>query len=219
MLQQTYAAALWYLSNIMAIGHKVNSSSETVSGNEISAMTASFGNDSKHASSLETAKDCSTTVSGKNHTSSFITANKISLETVSGNESSATTASFGNDSKHASSLEIAKDWPTTVSGPGGKNHASSATKISAHSVNKAIKARQANASWKTTVYFEMVKTLLTSFAIEVQRDLLSITNEDCTDTGANTEQWGDFRTGTVEKCTDFQVQLDKTQHQRSVQLH
>jgi len=42
---------------------------------------------------------------------------------------------------------------------------------------------------------------------------------DYTDTGANTDQWGDFRTGTAEKYTAFQVQLDKTQHQRSVQLH
>ena len=32
----------------------------------------------------------------------------------------------------------------------------------------------------------------------------------------NTEQWGDFRTN---KCTGFPVQLDKTQHQDSVQLH
>jgi len=119
------------------------------------------------------------------------------------------TASFGNYSKHASSSETAKDCSTTVS---GKNHASSTTKISAHSVNKAIKARQATASWKTTVYFVMVTTLLTSLAIEVQGDLLSITNKDCTDTGRDTEQWGDFRTGTAEKCTAFAVQFDKTQH-------
>ena len=65
----------------------------------------------------------------------------------------------------------------------------------------------------------MVTTLLTWFALEVQGDLFSITKEDCTHTGANTEQWGDFRTGTAEKCTAFTVQLDKTQHQRSVQLH
>ena len=65
----------------------------------------------------------------------------------------------------------------------------------------------------------MVMTLLTSFALEVQGDFLSITNEDCTDNGANQEQWGDFSTGMAEKCTAFQVQLDKTQHQRSVKLH
>jgi len=182
----------------------------------VSANTESVRNKSKHARSSETAKDCSTTVSGKNHASSSITANKISSETVSGNESSGTTASFGNDSKHASSSETAKDCSTTVP---GKNHASSATKINAHSINKAIKARQANATWKTTVYFVMVTTLLTLFALEVQGDLLSITNEDCTHTGANTEQWGDFRTGTAEKCTAFLVQLDRTQHQRSVQMH
>jgi len=135
MLQQTYAAALWYLFNIMAIGHTDNSSSETVSGNESSVTTASFGNHSKHASSSETAKDCSTKVSGKNHASCSITANKISSETVSGNESSATTASFGNHSKHASSSETAKDYSTTVS---GKNHAScsnTASKISSETVS------------------------------------------------------------------------------------
>jgi len=108
-----------------------------------SANIEPFGNKSKHARSSETAKDCSTTVSGKNHASSPITAKQISLETVSGNESSGTTASFGNDSKHASSSETATDCSTTDP---GKNHASSATKISAHSVNKAIKARQANAT-------------------------------------------------------------------------
>jgi len=113
-------------------------------------------------------------------------------------------------------LETAKDCSTTVS---GKNHASSATKICARSVNKAIKVRQANASWKTTMIFVLVTTLLTWFALEVQGRLPGITNEDYTDTGANTDQWGDFRTGTAEKYTAFQVQLDKTQHQRSVQLH
>jgi len=97
MLQQTYAAALWYLSNIMVIGLTDNSSPETVSGNENSVTTASasFFNDSKHASSSETAKDCSTTVSSKNHASRSITANKISSETVSENESGAATASIG----------------------------------------------------------------------------------------------------------------------------
>jgi len=182
----------------------------------VSVITELFGNDRKHTSSSETAKDCSTTVSGINHASSLITANKISLETLSENESSGTTAAFSNHNKHASSSETAKDCSTTVS---GKNHASSATKISAHSVNQAIKVRQANTSWKTTVYFVLVITLLTSFALEVQGHLCGITNEDCADAGANTEQWGDFRTGTAEKCTAFLVQLDETQHQRSVQLH
>jgi len=60
----------------------------------------------------------------------------------------------------------------------------------------------------------MVTTLLTWFALEVQGDLFSITNEDYTDTGVNTDQWGHFRTRTV-----VAVQFDKTQHQRSVQLH
>ena len=80
-------------------------------------------------------------------------------------------------------------------------------------------ARYVYASWKTGVYLVMVKALLTSFAIEVRGDLPGITNEDCTDTGATTEQWGDFRTGTSETCTVFQVQFDKTQQQRSIQLH
>jgi len=68
-----------------------------------------------------------------------------------------------------------------------KNRTSSATKISAHSVNKAIKVRQANASWKTIMFFVLVTTLLTSFALEVQGHLPGITNEDCTDTGTNTD--------------------------------
>ena len=52
----------------------------------VSANTEVFGNKNKHARSLETGKDCLTTVSGKNHASSLITANKISLETVSDNK-------------------------------------------------------------------------------------------------------------------------------------
>jgi len=98
MLQKTYAAALWYLSYIMTIVHT----------DENSTITASFSDESKHARSSKTAKDCSTTDSGKNHASSSITANKISSETVSGNERSGTTALFGNDSKHASSLAVWK---------------------------------------------------------------------------------------------------------------
>ena len=47
MLQQTYAAALWYVSDMMVIVHTDKSSSETVSGNESGGTTASFGNDSK----------------------------------------------------------------------------------------------------------------------------------------------------------------------------
>jgi len=144
----------------------------------------------------EPSKDCSATVN-KNSSS----------ENVPGIESSAITESFGNDSEHARSSETAKDCLATVS------------KISVKSVNRAITARQVSASWKTGVYLVMVKALLTSFAIEVRGDLPSITNEDCTDTGAATEQWGDFRTGTSETCTVFPVQLDKTQQQRSVQLH
>jgi len=198
---------------LSASGSEIEQRSASAS---VSAITESFGNDSKHTSCSETGKDCSTTVSGINHAGSLITANKISLVTVSENESSGTTAAFGNDNKHPSSSETAKDCSTTVS---GKTHASSATKISAHSVNQAIKVRQANASWKTTVYFVLLTTLLTLFALEVQGHLLGITNEDCTDAGANTEQWGDFRTSTAEKCTAFPVQLNKTQHQRSVQLH
>jgi hypothetical protein len=94
------------------------------------------------------------------------------------------------------------------------------SEISVKNANRVITLHQ-NASWKTTMYFVMVTALLTSCTIEVQEDLLSITNEDCTNTGENTEQWGDFRTGTAQKisCTAFPVQLDKTQQQRSVKLH
>jgi len=62
MMQQAYATALWYLSYIMPVSHTDKNSSEAVPGNESSATTASFGK-SKHARSLETAKDCSATVS------------------------------------------------------------------------------------------------------------------------------------------------------------
>jgi hypothetical protein len=163
----------------------------------VSEITESFGNKSEHVCSSETAKDCLATVS-KNS----------SLETAHGNESSATTELFGNESTHACSLETAKDCLATVS------------EISVKNANRVITLHQ-NASWKTTMYFVMVTALLTSCTIEVQGDLLSITNEDCTNTGENTEQWKDLRTGTAEKisCTAFPVQLDKTQQQRSVKLH
>ena len=72
------------------------------------------------------------------------------------------------------------------------------------SANKVITVRQSYASWKTTVYIVMVTALPTSLAIKVWGDLPAITNEDCTDTGATTEQWGHFR-------KVFPVQLDKTQ--------
>jgi len=62
MMQQAYATALWYLSCVMPVGHTNKNSSEAVQGNESSTTTASFGK-SKHARSLETAKDCSATVS------------------------------------------------------------------------------------------------------------------------------------------------------------
>ena len=75
----------------------------------VSVITELFGNNSKHTSSSETAKDCSTTSSGINRASSSMTANKISLETLSETKSSGTTAAFGNDNKHASSSETAKN--------------------------------------------------------------------------------------------------------------
>ena len=62
MMQQAYATALWYLSRVMPVSHTDQNSSEAVPSNESSATTASSGN-SKHARSLETAKDCSATVS------------------------------------------------------------------------------------------------------------------------------------------------------------
>jgi len=78
MLQQTYAAALWYLSYILPVRHTDNSSSETVLDNESSAITESFGNESKHARSSETAKDCSATVSKNSVSGSVITARSAS---------------------------------------------------------------------------------------------------------------------------------------------
>ena len=163
MLQQTYAADLWYLSYMMTIAH-------TDEGSEI---TASFIDESKHAHSSKTAKDCSSTFSKNTGSSS---------QNVPGNESSAITESFGNDSTHAHSSKTVEDYSATVS------------KISAKSANRAMTARYVYASWKTGVYLVMVKALLTSFAIEVQGDLPGITDEDCTDTGATTEHCGDFRT-------------------------
>jgi len=161
------------------------------------------------------------TVSGENHASSLITATQVISETVSSNESSVITALFGNNSQHARSSETEKGCSTTVS---GENHASSsmsATKISAQSVKKAIKAhKHVQASWKTTTYCVIVTVMLASFATEVHREVSGpgIATGEYTNTGATTGQWGDFRTGTPGKCTVFQVQPDKIRQQRSVQL-
>ena len=95
-MQQTYAADLWYLSYMMTIAHT----------DEGSAITASFIDESKHAHSSKTAKDCSSTFS-KNAGSSS--------QNVPGNESSAITKLFGNDSTHARSSKTAKDCSATVS--------------------------------------------------------------------------------------------------------
>jgi len=106
MLQQTYAAALWYLSYILPVRHTDNSSSETVLDNE-----------SKHACSSETAKDCSATVSKNSVSGSVIAARSASDSVIAecskdsarcsviaqrsaGDSVSAITASFGNESKH-----------------------------------------------------------------------------------------------------------------------
>ena len=132
MLHQTYAAALWYLSYILPVRHTDNGSSETVLDNESSAITESFGNESKHARSSETAKDCSGTVS-KNSVSGSVIAARSASDSVIAERSkdsargsviaqrsasdsvSAITASFGNESKHARSSETAKDCSETVS--------------------------------------------------------------------------------------------------------
>jgi len=117
MLQQTYAAALWYLSYILPVRHTDNSSSETVLDNESSAITESFGNESKHARRSETAKDCSATVSKNSVSVSVIAARSASDSVIAerskdsarcsviaqrsaGDSVSAITASFGNESKH-----------------------------------------------------------------------------------------------------------------------
>jgi len=197
MMQQAYATALWYLSCVMPVSHTDKNSSEAVPGNESSTTIASFGQ-SKHAHSLETAKDCLAIVINNSADSSVTVELSASGSVIAQRSASALVSAitelFGNDSKHTSSSETAKDCSTTVS---GKNRASSATKISTHSINQVVRVRQANASWKTTLYFVLVTTLLTSFSLKVQGHFPGITNEDSTDTGANTEQWEDFRTGTA----------------------
>jgi len=62
--------------------------------------------------------------------------------------------------------------------------------------------------------------MLTSLATEVHGEVSGpgITTGDGADNGTTTGQWGDFRTGTPGKCTVFQVQRDKIQQQRSVQM-
>jgi len=161
----------------------------------VSAITESFGNKSKHARSSETAKDCSATVSKISVNGSVIAACSASDLVI---------AECSNESTR--SLVItqcsASDAVSAIT-------ESLVSKTSVKSTNKASTARQSYASCKTTVYIVMVRH--TSLAIEVWGDLPGITNEDCTDTGATTEQWGDF-------CTVFPVQLDKTQQQCSVQL-
>jgi len=133
MMQQAYATVLWYLSCIMPISYTDKNSSEAVPGNESSTTIASFGK-SKHARSLETAKDCSATVSNNRANSSVTLELSASGSVIAQRSASASVSAitelFGNDSKHTSSSETAKDCSTTVS---GIDHASSlitANKIS-----------------------------------------------------------------------------------------
>jgi len=139
-MQQAYATALWYLSCIMSVSHADQNSSEAIPGNDSSATTASFGK-SKHARSLETAKDCSATVSNDSASDSVIAERSESdskiaehnKNNVSGsvitqrsasdsefanfNENGAANAFIGiSCDKHARSSKTAKDSLVTVSG-------------------------------------------------------------------------------------------------------
>jgi len=87
-------------------------------GDSVSAITASFGNESKHARRSETEKDCSATVSKNSVNGSVISARGASdlviaerskdsarcsviAQRSAGDSVSAITASFGNESKLA----------------------------------------------------------------------------------------------------------------------
>ena len=126
----------------MPVSHTDQNSSEAIPSNESSTTTASCGK-SKHARTLETAKDCSSTVSNNRANSSVtveLSASGLVIAQRSASASvSANTESFGNKSKHAHSSETAKDCLTTVS---GKNHASSSI-TAKKSVRKLYQATRA----------------------------------------------------------------------------
>jgi len=198
MLQRTYAAALWYLSYILPVGHTNICSSEAVSGNESSVITGSFGNESKHARSSETAKDCSATVSN-NSFGSIITARGASDSEIAerSNDSergseiaqrsasdsvSATTASFGNESKHARSSETAKDCSATVS----KNSVSGSV-IAARSASDSVIAGRSKDSARGSVIAQRsasdsVSAITASFGNESKHARSSETAKDCSET-------------------------------------
>lgn len=160
-----------------------------------------------------------------------------SSTTVSDDESGAATASIGiTCDKHACSSKTAKGSSVAVSGEtadesgadttfigiSGDDSASgsgTANRNDAASVNKAITARGARTSWKITVCFVLTVALLASYATEVQGDINGSDNSgDCAGTGADTEQWGDYRNGTSGKYTALQVHSDEMQHRHSVKL-
>ena len=104
---------------------------------------------------------------------------------------------------------------------GASSWETTATKISAQSVKKAIKAHtHVQVLWKSITYCVIVTVMLASFATEVHREVSGpgITTGESTDNGTTMGQWGYFCTGSSEKCTVFQVQPDKIQQQCSVQL-
>jgi len=102
----------------MPVSHTDQNSSEAVPSNENSTTTDSCGK-SKHARSLESAKDCSATVSNNRANSSVTVELSASGSVIVQRSASASVIAsewFGNKSKHARSSETAKDCSTTVSG-------------------------------------------------------------------------------------------------------
>jgi len=106
MMQQAYATALWYLSCIMPISHTDKNSSEAVPGNESSATTASFGK-SNHACSVETAKDCSATVSN-NRANGLVTVELSASNSIIAERSNDSASDLVIAERSASDSEIAE---------------------------------------------------------------------------------------------------------------
>jgi len=149
MMQQAYATALWYLSCIMPVSHTDKKSSEAVPGNESSTTTASFGK-RKHARSLETAKDCSATVSNNRANGSVTVELSASGSVIAQRSASALvnaiTESFSNKSQHARSSETAKDCLATVS-----KHSVNRLAIAACSVRDSVIAERSKDSARDSV--------------------------------------------------------------------
>jgi len=99
--------------------HKTKSrNAQRSASDSVSAITASFGNESKYARSSETAEDCLATVSKNSVSGSVIAARSandsviterskdsarcsVNAQRSAGDSVSAITASFGNESKMA----------------------------------------------------------------------------------------------------------------------